>query len=126
MKTLFPRFTWTRGVREPEQMRATFELRLGNLLIGTLVRDGNEWVFSYSKEFANQSEIGAIVDFPAVDRVYRSSELWPFFTLRIPSLNQAHVQRYLKSKGKDTVDAADLMEEFGRHSIANPFVLESV
>jgi HipA-like protein len=122
--SLYRRFNWLRDVKEPAQGAVAFNLHLDSLLVGTLTREGDEWVFSYSWEFQNQRRVKPIVDFPQVDRQYRSTELWPFFALRIPSLTQAHVRSYLRESGRDDVDAADLMEQFGRHSIANPFVLE--
>lgn len=122
--SLYRRFNWLRDVKEPSRGDVSFNLHLDSLLVGTLSRDGDEWVFSYSWEFQNQRWAKPIVDFPQVDREYRSKELWPFFALRIPSLTQAHVQNYLREAGREEVDAADLMEQFGRRSIANPFVLE--
>jgi len=128
LKKLFRRFNWLRDVREPapENDNATFELQLGALQVGTLSRESGEWIFSYSDSFRAQNEVAPIIDFPRTDRMYRSKDLWPFFALRVPSLTQANVQRYLKRNGKTEVDTADLMQEFGKKSAANPFVLESV
>lgn len=124
LKSLYRRFNWLRDVSEPAHIRVSFELNLGPLHVGTLRREGDEWVFEYSEAFCNQRMVTPIVDFPQVGREYRSKELWPFFALRIPSLTQAHVQRYLHSHGRAEADAADLMQQFGRRSIANPFVLK--
>ncbi len=124
LKSLYRRFNWLRDVNEPVQVKVSFELYLGTLHVGTLSRDDGEWTFEYSMLFRNQRQVKPIVDFPQLDREYRSTELWPFFALRIPSLTQAHVQQYLLSQGRTAADAADLMQEFGRRSIANPFVLE--
>jgi len=125
MKTLYRRFNWLRGVSEPAQVQVAFELSLGSLRVGTLRREGEEWVFNYSEEFGRQQKIAPIVDFPMVGREYRSKQLWPFFALRIPSVTQAHVQRFLRHQGRSEPDAADMMRQFGRRSIANPFVLET-
>ncbi|MEQ2007488.1 MAG: HipA N-terminal domain-containing protein [Limisphaerales bacterium] len=110
---------------EPVQVHVAFELTLGALRVGTLRREGEEWVFTYSDEFGRQRKIAPIVDFPMVGREYRSKELWPFFALRIPSVTQVHVQRFLRHQGRSEADAADMMRQFGRRSIANPFVLET-
>ncbi|MBL9181082.1 MAG: HipA N-terminal domain-containing protein [Verrucomicrobiaceae bacterium] len=125
LKSLYRRFNWLRDVSEPAQVQVAFELRLGDLHVGTLLRDGDEWVFNYSAPFARQRMVAPIVDFPVVGREYRSKELWPFFALRIPSVTQANVQAFLRRQGRTEADAADLMQEFGRRSIANPFVLET-
>jgi len=125
LKSLYRRFNWLRDVVEPVEVRASFELSLGSLHVGTLSRDGDSWLFEYSQAFRQQGKISPIVDFPKVDQVYRSKELWPFFALRIPSLTQAHVQDYLRDIGRDQADSAELMKRFGRRSIANPFVLEA-
>jgi HipA-like protein len=124
LKTLYRRFNWLRDVNEPVAVRVSFELFLGTLHVGTLSREGDVWAFEYSIAFRNQERVQPIVDFPQLDRKYRSAELWPFFALRIPSLNQANVQKYLRTHGRTHADAADLMQAFGRRSIANPFVLE--
>lgn len=125
LKTLYRRFNWLRDVSEPAQVQVAFELSLGDLHVGTLRRENGEWVFNYTDAFARQRMVAPIVDFPIVGREYRSKELWPFFALRIPSVTQAHVQAFLRRKGSTEADAADLMQEFGRRSIANPFVLET-
>ena len=101
----------------------SFHLFLGDLEVGTLRMDGAEWIFSYSEAFRNQSKVAPIIDFPHVDQEYRSNQLWPFFALRVPSLAQTNVREYL-AKTKKEPDDARLMREFGRRSVANPFVLE--
>jgi hypothetical protein len=119
------RFDWRRGVSKPVEPGISFKLFLGSLEIGNLLMEGGEWVYSYSEAFRNQSKVAPIIDFPQTDREYRSPQLWPFFALRVPSLAQAHVQEYLAKTRKEPDDAR-LMREFGRRSIANPFVLEPV
>lgn len=125
LKFLYRRFNWLRDVSEPAKSTVVFELRLGCLHVGTLRREDDEWVFAYSEAFAKQHRVTPIVDFPVVGREYRSKSLWPFFELRIPSVTQANVQAYLQRQGQTEADAADLMQTFGRRSIANPFILES-
>ena len=126
LKSLYRRFNWLRDVNEPVHADVSFELFLGSLKVGALSREGDEWVFAYSPAFEEQCRVRPIVDFPKLNHVYRSKELWPFFALRIPSITQAHVQDYLRNTGRKEADAADMMQQFGRRSIANPFVLEPV
>lgn len=117
------RFDWRRGVAKPVDPGVSFHLFLRDLEVGTLRMDGAEWIFSYSEAFRNQSKVAPIIDFPHVDQEYRSNQLWPFFALRVPSLAQTNVREYL-AKTKKEPDDARLMREFGRRSVANPFVLE--
>jgi HipA-like protein len=100
-----------------------FKLTLGDLEIGTLRSENGAWVFTYSDEFRDQVEIKPIVNFPAIDREYRSRMLWPFFALRIPSPEQPIVQEFLQNQPHGTADEGILLKEFGTRSIANPFRL---
>lgn len=117
------RFGWSRGVSKPEEPGISFVLFLGALEVGTLRMEDGEWIFSYSEAFRKQSKVAPVIDFPRIEREYRSPQLWPFFALRVPSLVQAHVREYL-SKTRNEPDVASLMSEFGRRSAANPYVLE--
>ncbi len=97
---------------------------LNDLEVGKLERDGAEWVFRYSPDFQKQSLVKRIVDFPQVDKEYRSSQLWTFFLVRIPRLAQPAVQRHLAKHRLSEADEGMLLTEFGRWSAANPFELE--
>jgi HipA-like protein len=113
---------WLEGItsaREP----AAFTLRLEQLEVGILRKQNGTWLFSYSPEFRAQTEIYPIINFPNVNREYRSSTLWPFFLVRIPSLKQPAVQRFLQQRQAKSVDEVTLLREFGRRAIANPFEL---
>jgi hypothetical protein len=119
------RFDWRRGVAKTTGSGTSFKLLLGKLEIGVLRLEGPEWVFNYSAAFQKQSKVPPITNFPHKDREYRSTGLWPFFALRVPSLAQANVKAYLERNRKEP-DEARLMRQFGRRSAANPFVLESL
>jgi hypothetical protein len=123
LRYLQKRFDWRRGVSKPVAPGISFKLFLGSLEVGVLRLEGDEWVFAYSEAFRSQSKIAPITNFPHPDREYRSTELWPFFALRVPSLAQAGVQEFLEKTRKEA-DEAQLMRQFGRRSVANPFVLE--
>ena len=126
MKQMFQSiYSWLQGVEPlPKSAKIAFQLKLGHLHVGTLRAEDGSWVFSYSDEFRRQTLIKPIVDFPFADREYRSTDLWPFFMLRIPSLKQSAVHEFLKQHPKDSVDEGVLLKEFGNRSIANPFRLE--
>jgi hypothetical protein len=123
IRYLQKRFDWRRGVSKSAEPGISFKLFLGPLEVGTLRLEGDEWVFAYSEAFRNQSKVAPITNFPHTDREYRSTDLWPFFALRVPSLAQTSVKEFLENTRKEADDAR-LMREFGRRSVANPFVLE--
>lgn len=125
LKFLKRKFDWTRGVDTPSR-DVEFVLSLDDLKVGTLRFSDGRWIFEYSEEFRNQDEIAPIMDFPGLNRSYIADRLWPFFTLRIPSPAQPKVRKYLEDRRKPSADAVELLQNFGRHSSANPFVLEPV
>lgn len=105
------------------QEHVAFSVVLDGLEVGRLRLEGKEWVFNYSDAFRQQDKIKPIVDFPSVDREYRSADLWPFFLLRIPSLKQPAVQEFLREENVGVPSAAMLLKRFGKRSAANPFEL---
>lgn len=113
---------WFPGIKKPAKAQdAVFHLKLGKLPVGTLRLENEEWVFAYAPEFRAQTDIKPIVGFPALEREYRSEELWPFFALRIPSIQQPVVQQFMQEQSD--VDQVKLLERFGQRSVANPFLL---
>ena len=116
---------WLEGIPDDaaEQQNVAFSVVLDGLEVGRLRLDGDEWVFSYTDQFRKQKKIKPIVDFPSVQREYRSPDLWPFFLLRIPSLKQPAVQEFLREEKVDAPSAAILLRRFGKRSAANPFEL---
>ena len=101
-----------------------FLLRYKELVIGTLISINGEWHFTYSDDFKSQSEIKPLVDFSNVNKTYVSKNgLHPFFLIRIPSLKQPNVQETIKQKNIDVNSEIELLTEFGRKCIANPFIL---
>ncbi|WP_396196122.1 HipA N-terminal domain-containing protein [Flavobacterium sp.] len=100
-----------------------FVLKYNNHLIGTLKYVGNEWSFYYSDWFKNQNEFRHLLEFPNKDKEYKTKELWPFFSNRIPSIKQPKMQVYLE-KNSNKVNTVDLLEKFGTYSVNNPYKLE--
>ena len=96
-----------------------------DLLVGKLSWRNGRWTFSYSDAFRSQNEIAPLVGFLDVDRVYESSELWPFFVSRIPGTRRPKIRSIIDEEGIDERDLAALLTRFGRKTIANPFVLEA-
>ncbi|MEZ4952621.1 MAG: HipA N-terminal domain-containing protein [Saprospiraceae bacterium] len=107
----------------PTDETRIFELKYRRLLVGTLKLEDGIWSFQYSKEFKEQTTIKPLTDFPNVDKVYASEELYPFFVERIPSTKQPKVQKVIRENNIDATNEADLLRYFGLHSISNPFSL---
>lgn len=112
------------GLETPKSQDAEFALQYGGMHVGKLVLDKGEWVFHYSPEFLNQSQLKPLVDFPDPAKVYRSEDLWPFFIHRIPSVAQPSIRETIEEEGLDVHNEVALLARFGRHAISNPFVLE--
>jgi HipA-like protein len=103
--------------------KATFHVRYGNIEVGTLDLLDGVWKFRYSDEFRKNNQLRAITEFPDSSREYVSSELWPFFAMRIPSLKQAEIKAIVEREHIDEHDEATLLRRFGRRTVANPFEL---
>ena len=113
------------AVEAPPEVRAEFKLYFEDLLVGTLSVADSLWKFEYSSEFKKQDELRPLVDFPDVDKIYESKELWQFFVMRIPSPEQAEVEEILKREHIREDDAVSLLKRFGERTIANPFRLRA-
>lgn len=114
-----------KAVEAPPEVRAEFKLFLDELLVGTLSVADSLWKWEYSSEFKKQDELRPLVDFPDVDKIYESKELWQFFVMRIPSPEQAEVEEILKREHIREDDAVSLLKRFGERTIANPFRLRA-
>jgi HipA-like protein len=97
--------------------KGRFDLFLGTLLVGVLLYEDGEWIFSYSNEFKAQDKYEPLVNFPNLTQEYRSNQLWPFFASRLPGVSE------LKEKGSESMDVLSLLKKYGRHVITNPYKL---
>jgi HipA-like protein len=113
---------WQPSTANPQQS-ASFMLMYNDRHIGTLRLKAGEWSFAYSAEFKERPNLRTITEFPMVDKVYRSKELWPFFAMRVPSLRQAGIKRIIELEHINEDDEAALLRRFGRKTVANPFEL---
>jgi HipA-like protein len=94
------------------------------LHIGTLSYEDGEYVFAYSLEFKDQTEIPPISAFPDVGEPYRCEELWPFFRVRLPPTSREDVKQVIAERGLDEHDVIQLLGVIGRRSITTPYELE--
>jgi len=63
--------------------------------------------------------------FPDVHKTYETSELWPFFKMRVPSLKQPSIRAIVGRERIDEHNQVELLRRFGRRTITNPFELIS-
>lgn len=111
------------GIVTPANEDATFHLRYGPLLVGTLQLHGGTWKFVYAEDFKRQSEVQPLIDFPDLEKQYDAHALWPFFMARIPSVSQPKVRELIAAEGLDEHSDVQLLRRFGKQTISNPFVL---
>jgi HipA-like protein len=112
------------GTENVEPGRKTvFHILYGSIEVGTLELLDGVWKFRYSEQFRKDNHLRAITEFPDSSREYVSSELWPFFAMRIPSLKQAEIRAIVEREHIDEHDEATLLRRFGRRTVANPFEL---
>ena len=90
--------------------------------VGSLALSDGRWTFQYSDDFKDRG-LRTITEFPDVTKTYSSSELWPFFLMRIPSLRQTSIKEIVVSEEIDQGDELELLRRFGRRTVANPFEL---
>lgn len=110
----------------PPDAEAKFLLKYEDLLIGTLTVNGGQWRFEYSDDFRQNQHLRPVIEFPEVQKIYESPELWQFFASRIPSPERAEVEAILQSEHIREDDAVTLLKRFGRRTITNPFELVAV
>jgi len=83
----------------------------GSLKVATLSLNDGLWKFVYSSEFKAQNEAKPLTEFADVNKVYTSTALWPFFTIRIPSLKRPYVQRKIKEKSINKDSYVDMLKK---------------
>jgi HipA-like protein len=110
-------------VHAPPGIHAQFLLKYGNLIFGTLTVHDGVWQFEYSEEFKRNGQLRPLIEFPDLDKIYQSSELWQFFAMRIPSAERPEIEEILRREEIPEDDAVRLLKRFGKRTIANPFEL---
>lgn len=93
------------------------------LLVGTLSCEDGQYIFRYSEVFKHRPELPTIGAFPDRNHVYRSSELWPFFQVRIPPVDRPDVRQILEEKKLDRRDLMSLLPALGGRAVTSPYNL---
>ena len=102
---------------------SSFSLLLRGMEVGELTYDSSTWRFRYSEGFKSHPSLRPIVGFPDPDAEYNTTKLWPFFAMRIPSLEQSAVRQAIADESLDDLNQADLLGRFGKRTVSNPFEL---
>lgn len=97
--------------------KGRFDLMLGDMIVGVLLYEDGIWSFSYSDEYKAQEKFDPLVNFPNLNQVYKSDQLWPFFASRLPGVSE------LKEKEQEGTDILTLLKKYGQHVITNPYKL---
>jgi len=117
----------TARMATPVHQLMRFQLCLHQLEVGNLLLlEGGIWQFSYAEAFRRQARIKPLVGFPDVNEEYRTDYLWPFFASRIPSPNQPYVRERAQQKKLDLTNPAEMLREFGKRTITNPYALQEL
>jgi len=129
MKVIFNRInrylnpSSTQKMKVETGKKAEFQLKFDKLIVGYLNYESDKWIFKYSEEFRESKGITPLTNFPNVEQVYISGELWPFFSARIPSMSRTRVKKAAEKQGIEETDLIGLLSRFGKKTITNPFEL---
>lgn len=88
--------------------------------VGELTFDGTAWAFAYSDDYRRHEDLRPIEGFPDLDRVYRSTVLFPFFAVRVPDAEREDVKRKLQADRVQDPEPSDLLRIFGRRVVSSP------
>lgn len=107
-----------------KEAKATFSLCINHLQIGQLWLEDGLWQFEYTRDFKDQSQLEPLFEFPDPNKRYSQAHLWPFFEIRIPSLERNAIKSVIANEGIDEHDQAALLARFGKRTVANPYQLK--
>ncbi|MCM2334357.1 MAG: HipA N-terminal domain-containing protein [Anaeromyxobacteraceae bacterium] len=97
------------------------ETRQGRVTLGTLTKEGQEFVFRYDPRFAKAADSTPISAFPDLDREYRAEELWPFFAVRIPPVDREDVRQAMEKRHIPEKDVLRLLAELSGRGVSSPY-----
>ena len=92
------------------------------ILVGTLRREADDFVFEYSTEFV-KSGLPLLPDFPKTGEVYRSPDLWPFFLVRLPPVDRPDVRAEIERMNRQADHTLQILSRLGRAAITSPYEL---
>lgn len=83
-------------------------------IVGQLTKNG-QYEFEYCKEIEDAKKVGffPLVSFEETDRVYKSEELFPVFSSRLPDRKRKDISKILDKYGLQEYDAYQLLKRSG-------------
>ncbi|MCY4345621.1 MAG: hypothetical protein OXC17_02355 [Aestuariivita sp.] len=91
-------------------------------LVGYLMYEDPEYIFQYERNYD-----GALMfAFPDRTKEYKSTHLWPFFTIRIPPLDRPDIKKIMREKSLNKDHILKLLGTLGKTSISNSYELEFI
>lgn len=97
------------------------DTRGGRRTLGTLAREGKEFVFRYDPAFTRDPDAKPISAFPDMTREYRAEELWPFFAVRLPPVDREDVQEAMRRRHIPESDVLRLLAELSGRGVSSPY-----
>jgi HipA-like protein len=118
----FQRFVGRKGQgRKPARFLLLYQAPGGESIpVGHLWLEDARWKFEYDPVYRRRRDLRPLEGFEKLDKVYQSSDLFPFFAVRIPSDRRPDVQRRLREERIDDPDPGDLLRMFGRRAASSP------
>jgi HipA-like protein len=92
--------------------------------IGTLWQEGADFCFRYDDAFVALPNAEPISAFPDLHQEYRSRDLWPFFSIRIPPAARSDVHEAMDRLGLRPDQTLEVLGKLAKRSISNPYRLD--
>lgn len=108
----------------PQQTVVKFVLSHPTTTIGELSLIDGVWTFQYTEEFKQQNKLTPIIDFSDINKVYTATQLFPYFSFRIPSVGRPQIKKVIEKEKIDSNNTVELLKHFGQRTIVNPFHLQ--
>ncbi len=94
--------------------------------IGTLMQEHSEFVFRYDSKFSAAADARPIAAFPDLGEEYRSRELWPFFSVRIPPVDREDVRAAMERLKIGADDTLRLLGKLSQRTVTTPYRFDLV
>ena len=94
---------------------------LGDRQIGTLRKEPDEFVFEYDSAYVRAPDAVPIPAFPDLQTTYRAEKLWPFFAVRVPSVEREDVQAAMRRREIGDDDVLRLLGELSKRGVSSPY-----
>ncbi len=102
----------------PEQYLEIYrETPGGRSLVGSLSQEEEKFVFRYDPDYRAEP----ISAFPDLAKEYRSEELWPFFSVRIPPIEREDMREAIAARNIKSDQPIELLGKVAKFSVTNPY-----